>query len=327
MKQHVVDFTKHLAEALEIGSNANFKLLTKSFSNILISGLGGSGIGGTIVSQLVADEAKMPIGVNKNYGIPAYVSDKTLFIACSYSGNTEETLDALSKAEAKGAEIACVTSGGELLDIAKNKGYNYIKVPEGFPPRAALGVTLPQLYFMLENYEVVSKSFKEEVANTIALINKEEELIKEIAATVAEKLFEKTPVIYSVSNFEGVAVRFRQQINENAKMLCWHHAIPEMNHNELVGWAGVTKDHAVVIFRNESDYLRNQSRIEINKAVIEKYACSITEIYSKGNTNLERALYHIHVGDWISVMLADKKQIDPTEVDVIDFLKESLAKS
>lgn len=327
MKQHVIDFTKHLVQALEIGEKAKISTSDRQFENVVISGLGGSGIGGTIVAQLLADQIKVPVCVNKDYGIPAFVGDKTLFIANSYSGNTEETIDALQNAAKAGAEIACISSGGKVIEIAKEKGYNYIQIPGGLPPRAAFGLSFPQLYFMLNGYRLISDSFKNEIKDTINLIDKEEDHIKQEAEKVTSHLIGKTPVIYSVSEFEGVCVRFRQQINENSKMLCWHHAIPEMNHNELVGWAGGTDHMAVVIFRNKTDFSRNQTRIEINKEIISKYTSNINEIYSKGNSNLERALYLIHLGDWISVMLAEKKEIDPVEVNVIDFLKGSLAKS
>mgnify|MGYP003334351670 CR=1 FL=1 len=327
MRNYVEDFTKHLEEAKAIGSKIVFNEAKYQFSNILISGLGGSGIGGTIISQQLAGELKIPVNVNKDYGIPAFVDSKTLFIACSYSGNTEETVEAVEMAEQRNAEIAIITSGGKLLEIAKTKGYNYILMPSGFPPRAAFGFSFPQLYFMLEKYGLIDASFISAINNSIQLIDKNEESIKKEAAEITEKLFGKIPVIYAVADSEGVAVRFRQQINENSKMLCWHHAIPEMNHNELVGWAGGNQELAVVIFRNENDYQRNQTRIEINKEIFLKYTSNITEIYSKGNSILERALYHVHLGDWISVLLAEKKQIDPVEVNVIDFLKGSLANS
>ena len=125
---------------------------------------------------------------------------------------------------------------------------------------------------------------------------------------------------------EGVAVRFRQQINENSKMLCWHHVVPEMNHNELLGWRTNTNGLAVVYFRNKSDYDRNQIRIDINKKVISKFTQNITEIWSKGDSLIENSLYHINLGDWTSLYLSEMNNVDAIEIDVIDFLKGELAK-
>ncbi|MBL4623764.1 MAG: SIS domain-containing protein [Flavobacteriales bacterium] len=152
MKDLVSDFTKHLTKAIEIGGQVQFKNTKKKINTILISGLGGSGIGGTIVGQLVAQEIKIPVIVNKDYSIPEFVDEHTLFIASSYSGNTEETLYALEAAEKKGAEIACVTSGGKMETIAKGKGYNLIIIPGGFPPRAAFGLSCPQIFYVLNQY-------------------------------------------------------------------------------------------------------------------------------------------------------------------------------
>ncbi|MBV6484157.1 MAG: hypothetical protein KFKLKKLM_00647 [Flavobacteriales bacterium] len=326
MKKLIEDFTKHLAESIEIGTKANLKKTDKNIQSVLICGLGGSGIGGTVVSQIVADDANTPIVINKDYKIPAFVNKNTLVICSSYSGNTEETLEMLALAEAKGAEIACVTSGGKLEEMAKTKGYNLISIPGGHPPRAAFGFSLPPLFKLLHHYNVIKNSFADAFTKSIANIDNNETAIKDEAKNITEKLFGKIPVIYSDAWFEGVSIRFRQQINENAKMLCWHHVIPEMNHNELVGWTTKNDNLAVIIFRNTDDYFRTQKRMEINKTVFEKYTSTILEVYSKGASRLEQSLYLIHLGDWISYFLAEKKGIDVTEVDVITHLKNELSK-
>ena len=326
MRDLVEDFTKHLTKALEIGRQAKFSSTGKKISNVVISGLGGSGIGGTIVGQLLAQEIKIPIIVNKDYSIPQFVDESTLFIVSSYSGNTEETLYALEAAEKNGAEIACVTSGGEIEKIAKEKGYNCIIIPGGLPPRAAFGLAFPQLLYVLNQYNLISNVFEEGIEHTIKSINSNDSEIRQQAKYVAGCLKDTIPVIYTDASFEGVGVRFRQQVNENSKMLCWHHAIPEMNHNELVGWAGGNENLAVIIFRNETDFYRSQKRMDINKGIIRKYTTNITEVFSKGLSAIERTLYLIHFGDYISVELADLKQIDATEVDVITGLKDELSK-
>jgi glucose/mannose-6-phosphate isomerase len=143
---------------------------------------------------------------------------------------------------------------------------------------------------------------------------------------LAKKMYKQTPVIYVANGFEGVAVRFRQQINENSKMLCWHHVVPEMNHNELLGWRTNVDDLAVVYFRNKSDYERNQIRMDINKKVITKFTENITEIWSKGDSLIENSLYHINLGDWVSWYLSEMNNVDAIEIDVINFLKGELGK-
>lgn len=326
MKELIANFTQHITEAINISKSSALTPFKGKIDNVLICGLGGSGIGGTIISQVVGENANCPIVINKDYKIPAFVCKNTLVIACSYSGNTEESIEMLKQAESKNAVIACITSGGKLLEIAQQKKYNHIVIPGGYPPRAAFGLAFPPLFFLLSHYHIISFDYVVQLNNVVKLIDAEEEKIVAEAKIVSEKLFNKIPVIYADSWFEGVAVRFRQQINENAKMLCWHHVIPEMNHNELVGWTTKNENLAVVLFRNEDDYFRTQKRMEINKTVFSKYTSTIIEIFSKGNSRLEQALYLIHLGDWISYLLAEKKGIDVTEVDVITNLKNELAK-
>jgi glucose/mannose-6-phosphate isomerase len=146
------------------------------------------------------------------------------------------------------------------------------------------------------------------------------------ALAIAKKISGKLPVIYSAGHFEGVAVRFRQQLNENSKILAWHAVIPEMNHNELVGWRDDARDKAVIFLRNVEDFERVQTRMEINKKIIKKHTNTVIEIWSEGKSYLEEVFYLIHLTDWVSVLLADLREVDATEVKVIDFLKNSLAK-
>lgn len=326
MKELIEDFTKHLTESIAISNASQLSTFNGKIANVLICGLGGSGIGGTIIAQVVAQNANCPITINKDYSIPAFVDKNTLVICCSYSGNTEESLEMLAAAEQKNAVIACVTSGGKLAEIAKNKNYNHILIPGGHPPRAAFGLAFPPLFHLLKHYQIISDNYSSQFNAAVKTINAEENNIINEAQKIAEILIDKTPVIYADANYEGVAVRFRQQINENSKKLCWHHVIPEMNHNELVGWTEKNENLAVVLFRNDDDYYRTQKRMEVNKTVFTNYTSTIIEIYSKGNSRLENSLYLIHLGDWISYLIAEKKGIDVTEVDVITNLKNELAK-
>ena len=326
MKTLVQSFPDQLREAIQIGEKAVMHPAAAEIRNVAITGLGGSGIGGTIVSEIVATECSVPIMVNKDYFLPSFINEHTLVVVCSYSGNTEETIQAFESALKAKAKIVCVTSGGRVADMAKQHSCDVILIPGGMPPRACLGYSLTQLFFILHQANLIGDAFPEQLRKSIGLLTAEESNIKAEARKVAESLHQKIPVIYAVDGYNGVATRFRQQINENSKMLCWHHILPEMNHNELVGWAGKQDECAVVILRNQSDYSRTQARIEISKEVFSKYAASVTEIWSKGNSQLERSIYLVHLTDWISCYLADRKGIDAVEVNIINHLKGSLAK-
>lgn len=325
MKKLIQDFTKQLKDALVIGNGTTFPSSTKTFQNILITGMGGSGIGGTIISEL-APNVKIPILGNKTYDLPSWVNEKTLVIGSTYSGNTEETISVVEAAVKAGAEVAFVTSGGRAGEIADEHNLNKIILEGGNPPRSMLSYSLVSLMFLLNHYGITSFDIDSEINGAIALINAEEENIVKESRVLALKLEGTMPIIYAASGYDGIATRFRQQINENSKMLCWHHVIPEMNHNELVGWAGGNKNMAVVILRNSDDSTKNQQRIDINKTIISKHTDKIYEIWGKGDSKIARTLYHIHFEDWVSMHLGELNGVDVVEVNVIDFLKGELGK-
>lgn len=327
MDSLVERFVPQLREALEIGKNAVIRPTAEEIRNVFLSGLGGSGIGGNFVQDFVREELKIPFVVGKSYEIPAFVGAGTLAIASSYSGNTEETLSALDKMLTTGARVVCVASGGKLIDIAKEKGLDYIKVPDNWPsPRACLGYSIVQQLYILHKLGLISERATESINSAAMLLEVEADDIRKKASMIAEMLHGKTPVIYINDRMEAAAVRLRQQINENAKMLCWHHVIPEMNHNELVGWRDQRADLAVIWLRNHDDYSRTAIRTDINKEIVEHYTQTSIEVFSKGKSQIEKAMWLVHLGDWVSVYLAELRNVDPVEIKVIEFLKGELAK-
>jgi glucose/mannose-6-phosphate isomerase len=326
MKDLVKDFPRQLREAKEIAAKAVLAA-GNGISNVLVTGLGGSGIGGTILGELVSDKCPVPIIVNKDYFLPAFVNERTLLIVSSYSGNTEETLNAMQEGISKGAVVVSITSGGKVHALAKQHQLDFIEIPGGKPPRACLGYSLVQLLRIMTEWKLADKSLFDDLEKSINLLEKEAADIQKTAQGIAQKLHKKIPVIYSIGSCEGVAVRFRQQINENGKMLCWHHNFPEMNHNELVGWTTRNEDIAVVALHTSFDYERTKKRYDICRPLFEKYSSAVIDITAKGASKLEQFLYLVHLTDWVSCYLADLKGIDPTEVNVIDHLKGELAKS
>lgn len=325
MKSLVQNFTQQLREAKSIADKA---IVSQSHQvkNIVITGLGGSGIGGTIISELISDSCKVPILVNKDYFLPAFVDSSTLLIISSYSGNTEETLSAMQQAIKKKAQIVCITSGGKVLEIAKQHQFDFIEIPGGNPPRSCIGYSLVQLIKVLVTKGFADASLFSDLEKAIQLLDSENTSIKNSAQEIAKKLLNKITVIYSLGSCEGAVVRFRQQINENSKMLCWHHTLPEMNHNELVGWTEKNENLAVVTFHTSFDFDRTKKRYAICKPIFENYSSGVIDIQAKGNSKLEQFLYLINIGDWISCYIADLRGIDPIEVNIINHLKEELSK-
>jgi glucose/mannose-6-phosphate isomerase len=326
MRELTENFPNQVRESIEIADKSKLTA-AKGIKNIVISGLGGSGIGASIVSNWVYDSCKLPITSNKGYFLPNYVKKNTLVICCSYSGNTEETMHVLDQAYKSGAKIVCISSGGKMIEFCKAYNIDYIQVPGGMPPRTCIGYSIVQLMQVLTfNKFIPGKLFKQ-LIRIPDFLKKEEASIQKLSSKLCDKIFDKMPIIYGDERFEGVVVRYRQQINENAKILCWHHVIPEMNHNEMVGWREENPDLAVLFIDNNLDFRRNVQRREINEETIRKYTPNIHHIQSKGRNLIEQSFYHMFFGDLLSIYLAEKRGFEAMEIDVINHLKSTLEKT
>lgn len=325
MKDLIASFPEQLEEALSIAKASQLPAARNEIRNVVIGGLGGSGIGGTIVSQLVKDECPVPVVSCKDYVLPAFADEYTLFIACSYSGNTEETLMSLGEAVASGAMVVGITSGGKLQEICEENGFGLITIPGGNPPRACLAYSLVQLIHVFRHHGLFEIDLEAEVRNFLAIRSQYEQDIDKKATEIAAFLNEGVPVLYGEERNEGVVVRLRQQINENAKALCWHHIVPEMNHNELVGWAGGDDRFRALVLRSSMDHPRSATRMDIARKIIPDHSPYI-ELEAKGETRLVQFLYFINVGDWVSWHMSELREVDAVEVKVIDYLKGELAR-
>lgn len=325
MEQLVAQFPKQLVEAIEIAKKSNLSLEETQYSNVVICGMGGSGIGGKLVSQWFAAESKVPFVLVQDYSIPAFVNGKTLFIASSYSGNTEETIAAVKAASKKGAKIVAVSSGGELSKFCVEHAYYSIIVPGGNPPRAMLAYSVVQLVAILSAAKIIGSSAIETIDSCRKFLLQELIQIKAKAKELAEFAHNKQLILYSNADQEAIAIRARQQFNENSKQLSWHHVIPEMNHNELVGWGGGNSSHAVVFFNSQFNSKRNSLRFKITKEVVDAKSSSLN-IDGLGSNAIEESFYFIHLVDWASLYLAELNQKDPIDIKVIDHLKGELSK-
>ena len=325
MIDYIKNFTVQIEEAVKIGKNFEFheEFL---FKNIVVCGMGGSGIGGTILKDIVKDELKIPIELIKDYNIPNYINLETLVICSSYSGNTEETISALKKCHNRKAKIFTISSGGLIEKFSVENNIPHIKIPSGSPPRAMFAYSFIQLFFILFKNKLITNVFLENIVSTVESLKKNSLNIIDIAKSAAKKIHRTTAIIYCCAGYEGLAIRFRQQLNENSKMLCWHAVIPEMNHNEILGWRTNTEDLSVVFLQNDDDFYRNKLRANINKKIIEKYSPKIIEINSTGCSKLEKTLYLVHLTDWISFFLSELNKVDSIEIDVINYLKNELSK-
>lgn len=330
-KKYIEGFTKQLADALKIGQSLDLDRPGSDIRNIVIAGMGGSGIGANLVESLTFGRIPIPITVCKTYNIPQFVSPHTLFIACSYSGNTEETVAALHKALLKRAQVLAISSGGKLLDICKEYNLFYIQLPAGSDsPRAMLPYNLIALLYVLYHTNLIGAAFIKETENAIEFLDRGEKGIQSEAELIAKKLKGKLPVIYCDNRLYAMALRFQQQLNENAKHMAHVNTFPEMNHNELAGWhfpENLIPMMQAIYLYSDHDHERVEKRMEICRDLFEKKSSTIIDIIGEGASLLEQYYYLIHMTDWISFYLARENGVDPDLVEPVAYLKSELLKS
>jgi glucose/mannose-6-phosphate isomerase len=330
MKKLIEGFTLQLASALKIGQSVDLVRPGSDIRNILITGMGGSGIGANLVESLTFGRVPIPITVCKGYNIPQFVSPHTLFIACSYSGNTEETLAAINKAMLKRAHIICITSGGKMLELAKEYNLFWIQIPGGSKgARTNLGYMMVSLLYALYHTNLIGAAFIKETENAIEYLDRGEMAIQSEAELIARKLKGKLPVIYCDERLKAMALRFQNQLNENAKQLAHVNTFPEMNHNEIAGWQfpeSLLQQAQVVYLYSDHDHERVEKRMEICRPTFEKRSNPIIDIVAEGASLLEQYYYLIHLTDWISYFLAKENGVEAGPTEAIDQLKEELSK-
>ncbi len=326
MRTLIANFPSQLSEALEIAAKSSFKKSETEIRNVVICGMGGSGIGGLIVSQWLSNDLQVPVNFCQDYHLPNYVNENSLVIGSSYSGNTEETLMALDTAIKKGARVIGITSGGKLAQICEEHNFDFVLVPGGNPPRASMGYSIVQLVNIFVQLGMCPAERLNEIQKGIDLINAEQEGIRVEATHLAQALKDKIAIFYSSESHSGLTVRARQQFNENSKKLAHAHAIPEMNHNELLGWTGGDSRFAILFFETNDLNERNKKRAEITLETIRKKTDTVLIVEAKGKSKIEKSIYLNNIIDWTSFMIAEMNNVDSVEIDIIDYLKESLAK-
>ncbi len=302
--------------------------------NAVVAGMGGSAIGGALLQSLIADECPVPIAVCRDYDLPAFVDERTLVVASSYSGNTEETLSAARQARERGARIVALTSGGELARLAKEWGAPRYHIPFKGQPRAALGHSLIPLLGIAQKLGWVADK-SADVAEAVTVM---EAWAEELAPTVpadrnpakqtASRLYGRIPFTYGAEHLSQVARRWTGQFNENAKNFAGFNVLPELCHNTVEGFGhpdGVGEPLTVFILRSDLYHPRNGLRCDITAQILEKHGIAWEEVQPRGQSLLAEALSLVHFGDWVSYYLALMNGEDPSRIANIGHVKQRLA--
>jgi glucose/mannose-6-phosphate isomerase len=305
----------------------------RSKANVVVCGMGGSAIGGDFLRCLFEARGTVPCFVCRDYSLPAFADDNTLLIACSYSGNTEETLSAVRQGIARGCAVVAVTSGGELAEICRQQGFSFVQVPGGKPPRMSLGYLFVPLVRIAEQLGYLSAQDYDaafsELDRCVERWGVERPFDRNTAKTLAVYLFGRVPLIYGLGGWQGVvAFRWKGQINENAKVMAFWHAFPELNHNEIMGWTLADRqnvEHWATIFLESGDEtVRMQTRAKVTRELIKDKSETFT-VTAHGETLLSQMLSLTFCGDFVSLYLAALYGVDPETIDSINVLKSSLA--
>ncbi len=328
MYSWLCDFPLQVEDAVRIATKADLRLNTRGVTSIVLTGMGGSAIGGDLMRSYVSGELKVPFAVSRSYAFPAYVDRKTLVVVSSYSGNTEETLSSYRDAIRRKARILCITTGGAVEHLARKHNHPWIKVPSGLQPRAALGYSFFPLLIALARLGFIRLQ-QRDLKETISGLKFRSQIYRDprspvnLPLKVATHLRGRLPIFYSASDhLDAVNVRWRGQMSENAKQLAFGHVLPEMNHNEIVGWKvdrRLMKKMTVVFLRDRGTHPRIQLREEITRRIVKPYASDVLEVRSEGRSLLARIISLVYVGDWVSYYLAILNRQTPTPVKVIEY--------
>jgi len=335
MHKNIEGLPEQIEDADRIGRTTRLTVSGEGVTSVVILGMGGSAIGGEIVSSCLADRLAVPALVVRDYTLPGFVGRDTLALASSYSGNTEETLSAYRAATERGARVVCSTTGGELARLAGENDHDLFVIPPGLPPRAAIGygVILPLL--LLSRLGLAPDPGREVadavrgIRSAIAALGPASPPGANPAKELALWLEGRIPVIYGAAPRTSViASRWCGQLSENAKLVAHRHELPEMNHNEIVGWSGALPLDGrarVVFLRDEEDHPRVSKRFGITREAIARAGAGVRDVASSGDGRLARLFSLIVLGDLVSLYLAALAGVDPTPVASIDKLKKALA--
>jgi len=307
------------------------KLKTKKFRNIIVTGLGGSAISGDLVQNFLRDEMPLPFSVNRNYNLPLFADKNTLLIVSSYSGNTEETISVFEEGIKKKCGIVSITTGGKVEEMALKKKIPVVKMKPGFQPRFALGLSFFSLLKVLSGLGLISDQNEtvERIKNLLMLKGKEYTRENNIAFNCAMQLIGFIPLIYSAADFTSAAgYRLKCQFNENSKLHAFHNVIPELNHNEIIGWETYSNKQLnakLINILDETYHPQVKKRFEITTELAAKQGLDYMNIESEEDDFKIRLMDLIFLFDWITYYTAVLRGYDPSEIDNIHTLKERLS--
>lgn len=307
----------------------------REIMQIVVAGMGGSALAALQAKAWLSGELTVPFEIVRTYTLPAYVGPGTLVIASSHSGNTEETLSCLKDAQARGAQVAIVTSGGKLEAEATTQNIAYIKIPADIQPRMTVLYNLRALTALLSHFGLLREERYQEIAGAAQWLKKETSewyrdvtVDKNLAKQLALLAVGKTPVFYAGNLMAPVAYKWKISWNENAKNVAFWNELPEFNHNEFIGWSShpVEKPFAIFDLVSSFEHQRILKRFEVSDKLLSGRRPKAHTVELKGDTPLQQMLWANVLADFTSIYVAILNGVDPTPVDLVERLKIELNK-
>ena len=306
--------------------------LREEVENVVVLGMGGSGVAGDILMATAAPFMAVPVVVVKNYGLPAFVGESSLVFAISFSGNNEETIEAASAAAMEGARVVVVAGGGELEMLAKSWGSPYVAVPSTLPvPRCGLGAMAIPPLVVLEDVGLFPGASQWIDCAVTQLRRRRDQLVSDgsPAAALARRVGRTIPIIHAGHSLgAAAALRWKAVMNENAKCQAFWAAQPELCHNDIQGWGqhgdATRQLFTLVTLRHEAEHPQVMRRFDLVAEVLREVVAGIEEVRAEGDGDLAQLFDLIITGDFFSLEMAAREGIDPGPTPIMDDLKTEL---
>lgn len=318
MRQVILNSPKQFREGLERAKDVKVE---GEFSNVVICGMGGSALPANILTTYFPD-LKLPVYSHRSYGLLTQADEKSLIVAISYSGNTEETISAYEEAAKRGLRVVAITTGGKLKELAENYNLPIVLIPkDAVQPRFSIAYQSSALLKVLSNSGIIED--KSEEILTMAENLKPADF-EARGKKLAKKLVDKIPVVYSSSRFKALAKIWKIKFNENSKIMAFWNYFPELNHNEMVGLTNLKGNFHFIILRDADDYPRTQRRMELFADLAKEKGAAVDFIEIAGKSILEKMFTNLIIGDWVTYYLALEYGEDPTPVKIVEEFKKRL---
>jgi glucose/mannose-6-phosphate isomerase len=334
MQKMLAAFPSQCREGISLGLRCNLTAIGQTTA-VVVCGMGGSAMAADLLLAYLGSQLTVPVTTARGYKLPNYVGTTSLVIASSYSGNTEETLSAFRDATDRGAKRLCISSGGALEQAARDAGVEVIPLPSGYPPRCTVGYSFFALLTVIERLGLATyrrdhlDECQEVLDELVPLYESPNPTDTNEAKQLARSLEGRLPVVYAPAIPLGpVAYRWQTQFNENSKVLAHHGILPEMNHNEIVGWQHpepLLKGACILFLRHKTEGEKLARRAEVSASLLRDAGFEVREVWAKGHGSLAAMFSLLYLGDWVSYYLALLNETDPTPVARIDRLKQALS--